>query len=130
LLKRYQEFYPIMLSKLEALSENDIEQYKKAILEELTMPPQTLDEELSRYMPDYRLSRFAFDSRSKKIAKVKNINKQDLIDFYRYSIINQKGLVLASQVLGKRSDDIKQPNAISEFTEFENASALQDILLK
>jgi protease III len=130
LLKRYQEFYPIMLSKLEALSENDIEQYKKAILEELTMPPQTLDEELSRYMPDYRLSRFAFDSRSKKIAKVKNINKQDLIDFYRYSIINQKGLVLASQVLGKRSDDIKQPSAISEFTEFENASALQDILLK
>ena len=44
--------------------------------------------------------------------------------------MESKGLVLASQVLGKSSDGAKQPQAITEFTEFKNASALQDVLLK
>ena len=130
LFKRYQEFYPVMLSKLQALSKQDIEQYKKAVLDELNMPPQTLDEEFSRYMPDYQNSRFTFDSRNKKIAQLKKITQQDLIDFYKHSVMESKGLVLASQVLGKSSDGAKQPQAITEFTEFKNASALQDVLLK
>ncbi|OCG08137.1 pitrilysin [Gilliamella sp. wkB178] len=130
LLKRYQEFYPTMQTKLQALSKNDVEQYKNAVLEELTMPPQTLDEELARYMPDYRLSRFAFDSRDKKIAQLKKVTQQDLINFYDQSVMQHKGLVMASQVLGTRTADAKQPQAITEFTEFENASALQDVLLK
>jgi protease III len=130
LLKRYQEFYPVILNKLKALSKKDIEQYKKAALDELKMPPQTLDEEFSRYMPDYRNSRFAFDSKDKKIEQLQKITKQDLIDFYQRSVMDKKGFVFASQVLGKREDNAKQPEAISEFTEFENVSALQDVLLK
>jgi protease III len=130
LLKRYQEFFPIMLNKLQALSKDDIEQYKKGVLDELNMPPQTLDEELGRYMADYRLSRFAFDSRAKKIAQVKKITKQDLIDFYTRAVMESKGFVFASQALGNIADLSKQPQAITEYTEFENASALQQILLK
>ena len=130
LLGRYQHFYPIMLQKLQALSKNDIEQYKKAVLEELTMPPQTLNEELERYLADYRLSNFSFDSRDKKIAEVKKIDKQDLIDFYNNAIVKQKGLVFASQVLGQASQASKKPEAITEYTEFADASNLQDVLLK
>ncbi|SCB97548.1 pitrilysin [Gilliamella intestini] len=130
LFKRYQEFYPVILSKLKALSKEDIEQYKKAVLDELKMPPQTLDEEFSRYMADYRNSRFMFDSRHKKIEQLKKITKQDLVDFYNRSVMDKKGFVFASQVLGKREDNAKQPEAISEFTEFENVSALQNELLK
>ncbi|OCG38795.1 pitrilysin [Gilliamella sp. Gris1-4] len=130
LFKRYQEFYPVILSKLKALSKEDIEQYKKAVLDELKMPPQTLDEEFSRYMADYRNSRFTFDSRHKKIEQLKKITQQDLVDFYNRSVMDKKGFVFASQVLGKREDNAKQPEAISEFTEFENVSALQDVLLK
>jgi protease III len=130
LFKRYQEFYPVILSKLKALSKEDIEQYKKAVLDELKMPPQTLDEEFSRYMADYRNSRFMFDSRHKKIEQLKKITQQDLVDFYNRSVMDKKGFVFASQILGKREDNAKQPEAISEFTEFENVSALQNELLK
>ncbi|MWP61676.1 pitrilysin [Gilliamella sp. Pas-s25] len=130
LFKRYQEFYPVISNKLKALSKEDIEQYKKAVLDELKMPPQTLDEEFSRYMADYRNSRFAFDSRQQKIEQLKKITQQDLVDFYNRSVMDKKGFVFASQVLGKREDNAKQPEAISEFTEFENVSALQDVLLK
>ncbi|WP_167349338.1 pitrilysin [Gilliamella bombicola] len=130
LFKRYQEFYPVISNKLKALSKEDIEQYKKAVLDELKMPPQTLDEEFSRYMADYRNSRFMFDSRHKKIEQLKKITQQDLVDFYSRSVMDKKGFVFASQVLGKREDNAKQPEAISEFTEFENVSALQNELLK
>ncbi|WP_176700582.1 pitrilysin [Gilliamella sp. App4-10] len=130
LFKRYQEFYPVILNKLKALSKEDIDQYKKAALDELKMPPQTLDEEFSRYMADYQNSRFAFDSRNKKIEQLKKITQQDLVDFYNRSVMDKKGFVFASQVLGKREDSAKQPEAISEFTEFENVSALQNELLK
>lgn len=132
LLKRYQHFYPTMLNNLEALSNKDIDEYKKAILDELTMPPQTLNEELEYYVSDFLFSRFTFDSRSKKIEKIKKINKKDLIDFYKHSITEQTGLVLASQVLGKSSDNTKQPKAINnnDYTSFENASALQKLLLE
>ncbi|NUF27339.1 pitrilysin [Gilliamella sp. ESL0254] len=130
LFKRYQEFYPVISNKLKALSKEDIEQYKKAVLDELKMPPQTLDEEFSRYIADYRNSRFTFDSRHKKIEQLKKITQQDLVDFYNRSVMDKKGFVFASQVLGKREDNAKQPEAISEFTEFENVSALQNELLK
>lgn len=129
LFKRYKEFYPVISSKLHALSKDDINQYKKAVLDELTMPPQTLDEELNRYLPDFRNNRLMFDSLRKKIEQVKKITKQDLIDYYHRAVMEPKGLVLASQVLGKREADAKQPEAISEFTEYKNVSSLQKILL-
>ncbi|OCG60005.1 pitrilysin [Gilliamella sp. GillExp13] len=130
LIKRYQEFYPVMLNKLQALSKKDIEQYKKAVLDELKMPPQTLDEEFGRYMPDYCNSRFAFDSKDKKIEQLQKITKQDLIDFYKRSVMQPNGFVMASQVLGNTTDILKQPQAITEYTEYKNASALQAILLQ
>ena len=130
LLKRYQAYFPTMLTKLEALSNDDIEQYKRSIIEEQTMPPQSLDEEFERLISDYRLSRFQFDSRDKKIAQLKQLTKEDLVDFYKSSVIDQKGLVIASQVLGQPEDGKKQPEAITDFTEFNNASSLQDELLK
>jgi len=102
LFKRYKEFYPVISSKLHALSKDDINQYKKAVLDELTMPPQTLDEELNRYLPDFRNNRLMFDSLRKKIEQVKKITKQDLTDYYHRAVMEPKGLVLASQVLGKR----------------------------
>jgi protease III len=129
LLKRYQAFYPIILSKLQALSKEDVEQFKKAVLDSLTMPPQTLDDELNFYMSDYRFSRFMFDSKDKKIAQIKKITQQDLVDFYNRSVMEQKGLVLATQVLGSVTNSAKQPQAINDFTEFKNASALQKLLL-
>lgn len=128
LLKRYQNFYPVMLQKLTQLSNQEIEQYKKSIIDELTMPPQTLDEELARYMPDYLLSRFNFDSRDKKIAQIKQITKQSLVDFYKRSVIDNRGLSLASQVLGRSADFAKKPVQLPDYTDYSNASLLQQLL--
>ncbi|MDF7669839.1 pitrilysin [Orbaceae bacterium ESL0721] len=130
LQQRYQHFYPTMLEKLAKLTEDDIEQYKKGVVEELTMPPQTLDEEFARYMNDYRLSRFSFDSRDKKIQQTKEITKQDLVKFYQKAVIENRGLILVSQVLGKVVDSVKAPKEISEFTDYPDASVLQQELLK
>lgn len=130
LLQRYQAFYPAMLNKLDALTDEDIEEYKRSIIDEQTMPPQSLDEEFERLISDYRLSRFQFDSRDKKIELLKKITKQDLIDFYKNTVIEQKGLVIASQVIGKTEKEEKQPEAITDYTEFKNASSLQNELLK
>ena len=94
------------------------------------MPPQSLDEEFERLISDYRLSRFQFDSRDKKIELLKKITKQDLIDFYKSTVIDQKGLVIASQVIGKTEKGEKEPEAITDYTEFKNASSLQNELLK
>ncbi|OTQ70621.1 pitrilysin [Gilliamella apis] len=130
LLQRYQAFYPTMLNKLDALTDKDIEEYKRSIIDEQTMPPQSLDEEFERLISDYRLSRFQFDSRDKKIELLKKITKQDLIDFYKSTVIDQKGLVIASQVIGKTEKGEKEPEAITDYTEFKNASSLQNELLK
>ena len=87
LLQRYQAFYPAMLNKLDALTDEDIEEYKRSIIDEQTMPPQSLDEEFERLISDYRLSRFQFDSRDKKIELLKKITKQD---FIKIPLLNKK----------------------------------------
>ncbi|MDF7667590.1 pitrilysin [Orbaceae bacterium ESL0727] len=127
---RYQQFYPVMGDKLARLSDTDIEQYKKGVIDELNMPPQTLDEEFERYMADFRLSRFSFDSRSKRIAQAKQVTKQDLVKFYQQSVLENKGLMLVSQVLGKATGSTKQPVAISDYHEFTTASQLQKLLFE
>ena len=51
-------------------------------------------------------------------------------DSYKSTVIDQKGLVIASQVIGKTEKGEKEPEAITDYTEFKNASSLQNELLK
>lgn len=135
LLKRYQQFYPVMLEKLQQLSSDDINQYKQAVINELMLPAQTLDEEFQHYMTEYQLSEFNFDSRQKKIARAKTITQKELVDFYQKAVIKQKGLVFASQVLGKAevakmADKNQQPQSVSSnYIKYDNAAQLQKALL-
>lgn len=125
---RYQALYPILLEKLTALSDEDFNKYKQSILNEMSMPSQTLDEEFSDYISDYALSLFDFNSKEKNMAKLKQLTKQDVITFFQQSIIEHNGLILASEVIGQQPDKVFQQ--ISGLTQYKTASQLQEELLK
>lgn len=125
--QRYQAFYPIILQKLNVLSDSEFAQYKQSIINELLMAPQTLDEEFDSYLTDYRESLFDFTSKQQKLERVSTLTKAELIEFYKQAIINSNGLVIGSEVLGTQAD--KVINGVKGFTEYSGASSLQNKLL-
>lgn len=125
--QRYQAFYPVILQKLNLLTDDEFTQYKQSIIDEILMEPQTLDEEFDTYLTDFRESTFDFTSKKQKLEKVKSITKLDMIKFYQQAIINPNGLIIASEVLGTQAD--KVINGIQGFTEYSGASSLQNKLL-
>lgn len=80
---------------------DDFEQYKQGLVNQLLQRPQTLDEEAERYRKDFNLNNFAFDSREKMIAQVKQLTANELADFFQQAVIKPQGLALLSQVKGQ-----------------------------
>lgn len=128
LAERYQAFYPDALTKLRRLSDSEFSQYRDAVINEIKQAPQTLADELNRYLPDYQLSRFSFDSRSLRLAVLSKMTKADLINFYQQSVIKPTGLIFASQVVGQQQD--KDKSVMTQWTQYQNASQLQKVLAK
>lgn len=126
LYQRYQAFYPTALDKLNELTESEFNQYKQSLINELSMPPQTLDEEFDHYLSDFSQSKFTFDSRQENLARLATLTQADLVDFYRKSITHPTGLTLVSQVLGTQPD--KSINGIDGVTPYSGAEALQKVL--
>ncbi|WP_392558244.1 pitrilysin [Orbus mooreae] len=124
---RYKAFYPTILAKLNALSNSEFEQYRKAVIDEMLMPPQTLNEEFASYFVDYSNDLFSFDSREQKIARLSLLKKAELIEFYQKAVIDQDGLVLASQVLGNQPNNTV--NSVTGLTQYQGAQDLQNRLL-
>ncbi|WP_392552829.1 pitrilysin [Orbus wheelerorum] len=124
---RYKAFYPVILNKLNALTENEFKQYKQSVLDEQLTPPQTLDEEFANYLTDYQQSLFNFDSKQQRIERLKEMSKKELIDFYRSAVIEANGLVVASQVLGNQPDKIIK--SVTGLTEYQGTADLQKKLL-
>lgn len=126
--ERYQAFYPIILDKLNALTDEQFAQYRQATIDELSLPPQTLDEEFSDYLGDYYQSLFDFKSKQQRIVRLSKLTKTELIEFYRQAVMAPNGLVIASEVLGQQPD--KTMKAVSGLTPYQGAKALQDKLLQ
>ncbi|AOM42299.1 pitrilysin [Xenorhabdus hominickii] len=100
--QRYQNFYQQAEKKLKAMPEAEFEQYKKALLTEMQLPPQTFYSEASRYDLDFARNNFKFDSREKVIAAMEKVTKAQLIEFYEKAVIKRQGLALISQITGKK----------------------------
>lgn len=128
LYQRYTAFYPTVFMRLNALSEAEFEQYKQGAISELQQAPQTLNEEMDRYLVDFMKSIFTFDSRQKLIAQISHTTRSQLIQFYQDTILDKDGLVLASIVLGK-DHEINGEQSFSDYTFYNNASTLQKTLL-
>lgn len=128
LYERYQAFYPQALEKLHAMSNDEFNQYKQGLLNELRQPPQTLNEELGLYFSDFVLSRFDFNSRQNLIAAVESLTQEAFVEFYQHAVVNQDGLVISSQVFAKQDHGDKV--STQGFVELSNASSLQQALLE
>lgn len=126
--QRYQAFYPIILNKLNALTDAEFDNYKQSALKQLSMPAETLDSEFDDYLGDYEQSNFAFDRIQKRIEQLKKLSKEDVITFFKQSVMQHDGLLFASQVIGNQSD--KTLNQLTDLTKYSNAAELQQTLLK
>lgn len=124
---RYKAFYPTILTKLNSLTDSEFEQYRQAVIDELLMPPQTLNEEYAAYLADYSQNLFHFDSKLQKVARLSTLTKSELIEFYQKAVIEQEGLVIASQVLGNQPNSTI--NSVTGLTTYQGAKDLQQTLL-
>ncbi|MGJ0628431.1 pitrilysin [Xenorhabdus bovienii] len=100
--QRYQSFYQQAAKKLQAMSDADFKQYKKALLTEMRQPPETFYAEASRYNYDFGSNNFKFDTHEKTIAATEKVTKAQLIAFYDKAVMKRQGLALISQITGKK----------------------------
>ncbi|WP_225639680.1 pitrilysin [Candidatus Profftia sp. (ex Adelges kitamiensis)] len=97
---RYITFYYQSYKHLQSLKENDFNQYKLALVNQLKQCPQTLSEEVGRFLNDFNHGNFEFNTREKLIDHIYSLKLQNIIDFYYRAVIQHKGMALLSQVLG------------------------------
>lgn len=125
--QRYQAFYPIILDKLNGLTDEEFTNYKQSVVNELLMSAQTLDEEFTDYLVDFANSQFSFDSKQKRVAQLKLLAKDDVIKFFTQAVIAHEGLMFASEVIGNQPD--KNLHRVEGLTPYTNATELQKVLL-
>ncbi len=125
--QRYHEFYSVAFDKLKKLPEADFNQYKKAVITEMKLPPQTFYEEVGRFSSDFSRNIFTFDTRNKYISILESATQQQVIDFYDKAVMQRKGMAISSQIIGK--DETKEGYAdLNGWKIYESASQLQNLL--
>ncbi|WP_301099776.1 pitrilysin [Otariodibacter sp.] len=123
-MEHNQRFFGDTLIKLNAMSDEEFEKYRSSLLEVLQFKPESLSQEFSQLASDFARDNEKFDRKDRVIALVKKMTKQNIIDFYQDAVINQTGLVFASQAIGK-NEKINQPAKFDGFDEVNDIEALQ-----
>ena len=82
-----------------------------------------MTEEIRRYASDFIRGNSRFDEREKLIAVVKKLTKQDVLAFYRQALIEQNGLVFASQALGRKAG----PQDAAQLPGFEQIGSIEQL---
>lgn len=124
IMQHNERFFAESLQKLTALTEEEFNQFKESLLNKLERKPESLSQEFEQFTYDYSRSNNQFDYQAKRIQAVKNLTKNDIVEFYNKAVIQQNGLVLVSQALGTKA---KADDAISlpTFEKVENIEKLQ-----
>ena len=127
LSQRFDDFYINAEKRLKALDNAEFDKYRNALLTEMTQPPETFEEEASRYSFDFKNNYFDFNTREQTIAAVKKMTKQDVVTFYENAVMSKKGLALYSQVTGTggKADDYAKP---AGWTTYPSVTAFQALL--
>lgn len=123
IMQHNQRFFADTLAKLQKMSESEFEKYRASLLEILRHKPESLSREFIRFNTDFIRGNTQFDLKARIIAQVEQLNKQDLIDFYRNAVIDQKGLVFASQAIGSNS----KINQVAELKGFEKITNIEQL---
>ncbi|SFC67811.1 pitrilysin [Pragia fontium] len=125
--KRYQNFYQMADKKLSELKDEDFNQYRQALINQLEQRPQTLDEEAGYYTNDFNRGNDRFDTRKKVLEQVKALTRSDIQLFFKQAVMERKGLSVLSQIMGQ--SELKTDYAKPEgWTVYKDASSLQKTL--
>ena len=81
--ERINAFRQNYVDQLAQVSADEFATTKNSVLISLTQPPKNLNEEMGKFVRDWRDQNYAFDSRSRLIAAVEQVSLQDVVDFYR-----------------------------------------------
>lgn len=122
---RYQDFYRIALDKLKKLPATEFEQYKQSMITEMNQPPQTFYEEVGRYSSDFSRNIFSFDTRDKVLARLGTATQAEVISYYENAVLKQRGLALASQVIGQDVAEKSGYAQLKNWVLYQTASELQ-----
>lgn len=125
--QRYLNFYQMADKKLSELKDDDFNQYRQALINELEQRPQTLDEEAGYYTNDFNRGNHRFDTRKKVLEQVKVLTRNDIHAFFKQAVLDRKGLSVLSQIMGQ--SDLKTDYAKpAGWVVYEDASSLQKTL--
>ncbi|AUI66588.1 MULTISPECIES: pitrilysin [Glaesserella] len=124
IMQHNERFFNESWAKLKAMSSDEFEKYRASLLELLQHKPESLGQEFSEFLSDFSLGNSQFDRKANIIEIVKQLTKQDILDFYQQAIIDQKGFVFASQAIGT-NPKISQPAVLKGFEKVESIEALQ-----
>ena len=124
IMQHNERFFVESLQKLTVLSESEFDQFKESLLNKLERKPESLSQEFENFSFDYARGNQQFDRKEKLMQAVKNLTKNDILEFYQNAVIEQQGLVFISQALGTK---VKAADAISPqgFEKVENVEELQ-----
>ena len=119
-----KRFFDETLTKLQAMSDAEFNQYRDSSLEKLQRKPESLNQEFSKFVFDFNRKNDKFDHWPQMIEAVKKLTKQDVVDFYRHTVIERQGLVFMSQALGTKA---KPEEAVNQegFEKVESIEQLQ-----
>ncbi|QZN95324.1 pitrilysin [Symbiopectobacterium purcellii] len=126
LYQRYLDFFQKAKPRLRAIKADEFEQYKQALITELSERPQTMNEEVGRLRNDLDRENFAFNTREKLIEALKPLTVEQLARFFEQALAPQ-GLAVLSQISGSHygKADYAAPK---DWTLYPNASTLQQTL--
>lgn len=124
IMQHNQRFFAESFDRLNALSEQDFEQYRSSLVEIMKHKPESLQSELSEYSSDFVRGNDRFDYKAKALARLEQLTKQELLDFYQKAIIEQSGFVFVSQAIGTKVE-INQAAELDGFEQVESIERLQ-----
>jgi protease III len=105
---------------LSQVSAQEFATTKNSVLISLTQPPKNLNEEMSRFIGDWREQNYEFDTRAQLIDALNSVSLQDIIDFYNKLENGQAFGQLLVQMRGTQFSD-------KDFVTLEGAKTINNI---
>ncbi|MBN3859959.1 hypothetical protein GKC56_05500 [Neisseriaceae bacterium PsAf] len=96
-----QEFYQEGLALLQNMPDEQFNKFKEIIHTNLTGIPQDMKDEFTEHNTDFNINNTGTPA-FKQMAKItKSIKKQDVINYYKQAVIDEQGVALLSEIIGK-----------------------------
>ena len=119
-----QRFFAESLVKLQQMDQADFEKYRSSLVETLQHKPESLAEEFNYYHSDFVRGNNQFDRVQKGIEAVKALTLNEIIRFYQQTVIEPKGFVFVSQMIGT-NPAINQAAKLQGYEDISNIEQLQ-----